>query len=167
MNSYNSSKNQKIKRKFVESEVIHAVNSLDPDNQEALFSLQSTPDYESAVKESEYHIIYSDYNGGYVWVNRELHIVSDNSFISVYDVCKDCCIENNIDYDYNEALEHWVVTDYIGKKLKDKGEIIEEFQGLTIWGRCTSGQAILLDCVISEICNDINILSGQKYEWAV
>jgi len=174
----NSTENQEIKRKFVDREVIYCVSyliselsklqeHLDYQDQEALWNLQSRPNYEDAVLNSDYHIIHSNYLQGYVWVNRKTHSISINSFNIEYEAYQNCCEENNIEPDYFEAYEHWVVSKYLGDKLKDKGEMVDDFFGMTVWGRCTSGQAILLDGVISEICNDMEILKGQKYEWKV
>lgn len=54
-----------------------------------------------------------------------------------------------------EALEHWLVSNWLADRLMDKGEmVVKDFYGLTIWGRSTSGQAIFLDCVIQEIFQD-------------
>ena len=59
------------------------------------------------------------------------------------------------------------MSNWLADKLEAKGKmILHDFLGLTIWGRTCSGQAILLDGVISEICNDMAILNGQKYSWA-
>lgn len=53
-----------------------------------------------------------------------------------------------------EALEHWVVSDWLASRLKDRGEMVVDFYGLTIWGRTCSGQAIYLDGVIGQIVTD-------------
>ena len=174
----NSSENQSIKRKFVENEVVYCVSyliselsklqeHLDYQNQEALYNIQSTPDYESAVDYNDnFHVIWSNYLDGYVWVNKKVHAIS-KVFNSDYEAYQNCCEENNIDYDYIEAYEFWIVSEHLARKLKEKGEMVDEFMGLTVWGRCCSGQAILLDYVISQICNDMEILKGQKYEWKI
>jgi len=52
-----------------------------------------------------------------------------------------------------EALEHWCISPWLGERLKEEGEMVIDFLGLTIWGRTTSGQAIFLDSVIEEIYN--------------
>ena len=58
------------------------------------------------------------------------------------------------DDDYpEEALEHWLVSEWLGKRLLEEGEMGIEFLGLTIWGRTTSGQAIYIDSVIEDIYN--------------
>jgi len=59
-------------------------------------------------------------------------------------------------------MEWWIVTDYLHRKLSEKGQPVLEWGNNCYWGRCGSGQAILLDYVISEICYDMEILEGQK-----
>ena len=55
-----------------------------------------------------------------------------------------------------EAYEHWIVSDWLADKLEAAGEMVsKDIYGLTIWGRCTTGQAILLDGVICGIYNDM------------
>ncbi|MFW6855334.1 hypothetical protein ACODYM_29005 [Burkholderia gladioli] len=54
-----------------------------------------------------------------------------------------------------EAYEHWIVSDELAMVLEDKGEMVNrDFLGMCVWGRATTGQAILLDGVIREIVND-------------
>ncbi len=56
-----------------------------------------------------------------------------------------------------EALEHWIVSDWLAGKLEEKGEmVLRDFLGLTIWGRTTSGQLIAADYVIEEITRELN-----------
>lgn len=64
----------------------------------------------------------------------------------------------NLDGNYIEVFEWWLVSPWLAKKLEEKGEIITETYTNKIWGRCATGQAILLDHVISEICNDLGLL---------
>lgn len=67
-----------------------------------------------------------------------------------------------------EVCEWWLVSGWLGNKLKEKGQYILERWGASIWGRRTSGQAIYLDEVISRICCDLEILEGQpleNYNW--
>lgn len=66
-----------------------------------------------------------------------------------------------------EIYEWWLVTNWLAEKLKGYNEIVLEWNGCQWWGRQTTGQAILLDGVISRICADLEILEGQKYEWDV
>lgn len=50
-----------------------------------------------------------------------------------------------------EALEFWIVSHGLGRWLSERGELVDEVCGLTIWGRTTSGQAISMDGVICDI----------------
>lgn len=61
------------------------------------------------------------------------------------------CIAHGLDYEYTEALEYWVVSSWLAWKLAEKGEAIAEVCGLTVWGRCTSGQSISIDGIIESI----------------
>ena len=57
----------------------------------------------------------------------------------------------------HDILEHWIVTDWLAKKLAARGETVDEdFAGLPIWGRTNHGQGIEEDDVIIEICDAIN-----------
>lgn len=51
-----------------------------------------------------------------------------------------------------EVFEHWIVSDWLARKLEAKGEKVDfDFAGLTVWVRTTTGQAITQDAVIQEI----------------
>ena len=78
----------------------------------------------------------------------------------------DCpnCAFNGLDEDenfepteYQEVLEHWIVTDWLADRLEEQGEAVcKDFYGLTIWGRTTSGQSIALDGVICQIHKNLH-----------
>jgi len=61
-----------------------------------------------------------------------------------------------------EILEWWNVSREFFEKLKEKNEPVLDYGSGYYWGRTCSGQAIFLDSVISEICNDVEILEGMK-----
>ena len=63
-----------------------------------------------------------------------------------------------------EIFEWWAVSDWLAAKLIEVGECVIE--GNSIWGRSTTGQAILLDGVITRICADMGILDGQINSWS-
>lgn len=65
------------------------------------------------------------------------------------------CDEFSIDPRSIEVYEHWIVSDYLARKLEAYGHpIARDFLGLTVWGRPTTGQSIALDSVILEIARD-------------
>ena len=95
------------------------------------------------------------------FVDREViycvsHLVTDLSNIEqdneqILELWKGPPVEDEED-EYEEVFEHWIVSDWLADKLIAKGEtVVKDFHGLTIWGRCCSGQAILLDYVIRDI----------------
>jgi hypothetical protein len=49
-----------------------------------------------------------------------------------------------------EALQHWIVSPFLGGKLKEQGEMVGNVHGLTIWGRTTCGQTIEMDHVFKR-----------------
>lgn len=51
----------------------------------------------------------------------------------------------------SEVFEYWIVTPWLGAKLKAQGELVSEFFDLVIWGRQTTGQVIDADAVIDDI----------------
>lgn len=59
--------------------------------------------------------------------------------------------DNNLDPRTIEVYEHWLVDRYFGARLKDCGEVVFEFENMTIWGRTTTGQAISMDYVIEHM----------------
>lgn len=71
-----------------------------------------------------------------------------------------------LDQEGQEIFEWWMVTNWLGEKLKEKGKAVVSDGLNTYWGRTTTGQAILLDHVISEICSEMEILEGQTNIWA-
>jgi hypothetical protein len=70
----------------------------------------------------------------------------------------------NLETESQEVFEWWLVSDYLCKKLSRKGYVVIADEN--IWGRTTTGQAILLDYVITEICAEMEILEGQQNSWA-
>ena len=72
----------------------------------------------------------------------------------------------SLETEEQEIFEWWIVTKWLYKKLKGKNEVVLTDGYLCYWGRGTTGQAIFLDSVISEICEEMEILEGQKNDWS-
>lgn len=66
------------------------------------------------------------------------------------------CDEYRLDPEYGEIYEHWIVTGWLGDRLRSRGHVVEEYLGLTIWGRGCTGQAVCIDNVIEDICKEMN-----------
>ena len=58
-----------------------------------------------------------------------------------------------------EVLEWWLVLPTFAKYLKAENEVILEIFGSHYWGRTTSGMAIYMDSVITDIVNKLNSLT--------
>ena len=67
------------------------------------------------------------------------------------------CSDNEVDTDdfRGEIYEHWLISDWLSRKLSEKGETVGELCGLTIWGRGCTGQSIWIDRVIQEIAIEL------------
>lgn len=152
---FNSVENQEIKSQFVKREVL------------TCFSYEM----DAVLKAS------SD------WAEKENPLPSWDDIENLFtDTCPECGYDGESDIHHNcpeckdkqiemestpaEIFEWWIVTEYLYNKLKAKGQPVLEWGNNCYWGRCTTGQAIMLDHVISEICSDMEILDGQKYSWA-
>jgi hypothetical protein len=73
------------------------------------------------------------------------------------DSWEEFCQQYDVDTDDHkrEVYEHWLVSDWLGNKLRGKGETVGELMGMTIWGRCTTGQSISMDYVIGQIYKEL------------
>ena len=170
---YNSNKNQTIKDRFVQREIIACIS----DMAEHLFSY----DGDKYANWDEWENLYVtrcpkclEPVDEWEEVNEYdvEHIDSDeiaNEYMDYGVKCPHCGIiyEEEPETEPQEIYEYWIVTPWLGEKLRDKGEPVLERWGGWIWGRTCTGQAILLDSVISSICYDMEILEGQPHEWKI
>lgn len=61
--------------------------------------------------------------------------------------------------------EYYIVSGYLGERLRQHGAPVMERWGGWIWGREATGQSITLDSVIVQIARDMEILEGQAHSW--
>ncbi len=94
-------------------------------------------------------------------VDDAITLCDDEDYIDFEDCANDQGFER-----YTEVYEWWSITPWLGARLREHGEVVFDFLDFTVWGRCTTGQAILLDHVIGQIAEDMEILEGQKYAWS-
>lgn len=82
--------------------------------------------------------------------------VHEDGEISYANGWEALCREQHIEPYESSALEFYAVSDWLAYRLKSKGELVlEDFYGMCIWGRCTSGQAAKDDSVIEEIAASV------------
>jgi hypothetical protein len=66
------------------------------------------------------------------------------------------CDDYNLEPEYLEICEYWLVTNWLAGELREHGEVVEDYLGLTIWGRCTTGQPVYMDAVVQDIVRKLN-----------
>lgn len=173
----NSSENQRIKGKFVSREV-YTCFSYEMDE-----ILKLKPELFDDI-ENLYNYNCTECGSGYIdEINAKIccldvpevcpecgeKIGDKKEFIAEFGgVCK-CGKEiinvdgvDDIESEPQEVFEWWIISKWLYEKLKEKGEPVLEWGNNYYWGRTTMGQAILLDWIISDICQDMEILDGQK-----
>lgn len=65
---------------------------------------------------------------------------------------EDLCAEFDIEPYDREVFEHWAVSQWLADKLREEGEKVDDdFGGLCVWARTTTGQGIASDSVIERI----------------
>jgi len=134
--------------RIVDNEVHYNVSMLvnelaqQTDNMDDLICVMVKDDYRTAIEESP------DLKDILEWVDADsVDDLFDDEIQEITD-------RFNVEPYQNEALEHWIVSDWLADKLEEHGEmVIHDFKGLTIWGRTTSGQHISLDYVIQKIAS--------------
>jgi hypothetical protein len=64
-------------------------------------------------------------------------------------------------------IEWFIVSEYLHGELGLKGEIVLQWGESHFWGRTNNHVKMERDPVISEVCEEMQILEGQEYEGAV
>lgn len=157
--SFDSLKNQSIKDKFINREIYTCIS----DMADHLFTYNS-----------DGYASWDEWDNLYMPMCPECGYFSQESNFEETDdcdgyICPYCgeTLDEIPDSEPQEIYEYWLISNWFGEKLRDLGEPVFERWGAWIWGRCCTGQAISLDGVIGRVCESLEILEGQKYEWNV
>lgn len=178
----NSSVNQRIKEQLVQQHVYACVTMMveyilrqGESDREAPFSTGDVTNYYSYP---EYYGKHAQFPGG-TEAERDKEVerleelaegarpedpTSDENDDLIAEIENDIEELKNLAEEPQEVYEWWLVSDFLCRKLKDMGEVVLYDEG--IWGRCGTGQAILLDGTMSRIAADMGILDGQEHSWA-
>jgi len=159
----NSSINQDIKGQFIAREVYCNVNSL----------VQAILDKDENMEmRDEWENMYTydcpDCGHGEADMDKFDNDMEINPNKQDFNFkCTECghYFDDEPEMGSQEIYEYWAVSDMLYKDLKAKGHPVWDSGSTLVWGRCTSGQAILLDGVITEICKEMEILEGQASSW--
>ena len=89
-----------------------------------------------------------------LWVERNIGQCVSSLMYNVGRNLEEC--SRIFDFDYDEVYEHWIVTSsWAAEDLRAYGQIVFEFGGMTIFGRCTTGQSLLLDGFVRRLMRDL------------
>lgn len=77
--------------------------------------------------------------------------------------CSATLDKDSLDVRPAEIFEYWLVSNWLGEKLLEKGEPVLKCRSACVWGRCCTGQAIALDGVINEITTETNERIKKRY----
>jgi len=173
----NSTTNQNIKSRFINQHVLCNVNTMT----EFIISRSYEGDDNTpfTFEDIENYYSYPEYNGKHVQFgggteedrSNELEAAKEllNTFEEQEKEEEASELENEIqeledlESEAQEVFEWWKVSNYLLEKLKALGHPVIEEEN--IWGRCTTGQAILLDYSITQISAEMEILEGQPNSW--
>lgn len=158
---YNSITNQEIKSRFVRREVLTCFSY----EMDAVLKASYDGSIGNATKIDL--PTYEDIENGFEDICPQCSSSEiDKQENSELFECHDCGqVTKYCDNQPKEIYEWWIVTDFLCQKLREQGEAVLEWGNNCYWGRCTTGQGILLDHVISVICEKSEILDDQKYSW--
>jgi len=176
LKSANDGKNQDIKSKFVAQHVFANVNSL------VEYCLKNEdPNSPINFDMIENYWFYPEFNGHFVKFDggsedkKQEEIERAESLLELGDaeftaedqalIQDELQCLKDLESEPSEIFEWWLISDYLFDKLRDKGYPIIDFSNGYLWGRTTTGQAILLDGIISHICAEMGILEGQENAW--
>ena len=146
-------------KQIVNDHILHAADyligeliskeSVNVDDHTGLF--RTEPDMGEALLQNNAKII-----DGELFVNDEsVYILDDPN--SEWRVWENLESELQIEQDdyRRDIFEYWIIDDYFGRVLSEHGETVTfDVFGLTIWARCTTGQAIKMDSVIEQIAKE-------------
>lgn len=71
---------------------------------------------------------------------------------TVNEIDKFCEYADEITSEYQEVSEYWIVSPWLIQKLCERHEVV--IMSEQIWGRCTTGQSIMIDDVIQDIVKE-------------
>ena len=163
---YDSVINQEIKRKFVNDHVLGNFTDMvqyilnQNDYRDAPFTCDDIENYYDA----KYCVDCYQWRGSFA--------EEENDEGETVYVCGECGRRYTreeydcLDAQGYEAHEWLAVDSFLGNRLAQHGEYVIKGPLSHYWGRGGAGQAILLDPVISEICEGMEILDGQPRSWA-
>ena len=114
---------------------------------ESHFSIFMRDDYSEPPEGYE---IVNKGDDGYAWVSGEGEC--EQSFSSFTEAVQNAFEDSGDEPPTQEALEHWIVSDWLADKLEEIGACIDhDVYGLCIWGRTETGQSLTMDSDLKAV----------------
>lgn len=171
MNSGQQEKNKRLVQNEVyccvstETEYILKKSYEDSDAPYSYEDIENMYHYEQAREEAE-NYLKEEEEGQIIkkWLDengfKELYELNTEELKEMWDECDlDIAIGDIHDYEEpQEVYEWWICSEWLIEKLREQGEPVIAHANL--WGRCTTGQAILLDGVITKIQKETKYMNG-------
>lgn len=123
--------------------------------EDEIMSIMEKPDFDEVP--DGYSVDYDSMTDGWSWLRDDDGAGCDYDLGTEEEAIKAAWEDSGEEPPMREALEHWVVSEWLADKLEEEGEMVcRDFLGLTIWGRTTSGQSISMDYVIHKIAEKLH-----------
>jgi len=142
------------------SELVSQLNQQTMDYAEQLFPVMSRDDFETPAAELGYLVVEGDTDIGFYLLHPSVDgkRFEEGTFFTMEEAWEEAVNLEGIEPYVDEAFEHYIVSEWLAAQLEKRGEmIINDFLGLIIWGRTTSGEAVYLDQVMIDIAKNTNL----------
>lgn len=156
---------QEALRAFISNHIIYCVSSLVADLaegygtpsrvedlcEEAMDLCKPTEDWLSSAIENGAKIACRDIDDRWIVLDQNDNGLWYETFDTEEGAARAYCEEYGLDPYNNEIYEHWLIDPWLADRLEEQGERVGRLAGMKIWGRSTTGQAIYMDKVTSQI----------------
>jgi len=171
LNNGNSSVNQEVKGKLISREIYtcftHEMNSILAVN--LGYEFDDLPNYDNI----ENYWIYPGYSEKEFYFEggseedkekaiEELEEMIENEKFPLDRLEEIKADIENLETEPHEIFEWWIISENFYNFLNDNGYPTIAWRNNYYWGRCTTGQAILSDYVITQFAYNMGILEGQE-----
>tara|TARA_B100000929_G_scaffold278179_1_gene254192 strand:+ start:1096 stop:1653 length:558 start_codon:yes stop_codon:yes gene_type:complete len=100
-----------------------------------------------------------DLRDGWEWINEETN-ECDGLYSTEREALKAAWEDSDEDVPEREALQHYIVSDWLGDKLEEQGAmVVRDVLGFTIWGRAECGQCLTMDYDLNRVAAALALVS--------
>lgn len=127
---------------------------------EELMECQSAPDYSEAP---EGYTVYEESGEGWTYAESDdLMPYSYEYFYTEREAIRAAWEDAGEEPDNIEALQHWIVSDWLADKLEEIGALVSrDILGFNVWGRTECGQGLDYDSDLRQVAALIDRAAGE------